>query len=154
MFLDYDVIALSYCSVINEKAPQSGSNWRASYFLIRNNTLPVQPGGWAQQQHVQQKWLFVFFIIGSKYMVVCFIISSPWMKFMAWYHTNNNNHPKVMPISETQFSLPGQTGFYRGKVRDVYYIDDLMVAVATDRISAFDYILPRPIPYKGQVLNQ
>lgn len=59
-----------------------------------------------------------------------------------------------MPISETNFKLPGQTGFYRGKVRDVYYIDDLMVAVATDRISAFDHILPRPIPYKGQVLNQ
>ncbi|MBK9984500.1 MAG: phosphoribosylaminoimidazolesuccinocarboxamide synthase [Saprospiraceae bacterium] len=59
-----------------------------------------------------------------------------------------------MPISETHFSLPGQTGFYKGKVRDVYYVDDLMVAIATDRISAFDYILPRPIPYKGQVLNQ
>lgn len=59
-----------------------------------------------------------------------------------------------MPISETHFSLTGQTGFYRGKVRDVYYVDDLMVAVATDRISAFDHILPRPIPYKGQVLNQ
>jgi phosphoribosylaminoimidazole-succinocarboxamide synthase len=59
-----------------------------------------------------------------------------------------------MPISETNFTLPGQTGFYRGKVRDVYYIDDIMVAVATDRISAFDHILPRPIPYKGQVLNQ
>jgi phosphoribosylaminoimidazole-succinocarboxamide synthase len=59
-----------------------------------------------------------------------------------------------MPISETNFTIPGQTGFYRGKVRDVYYIDDTMVAVATDRISAFDHILPRPIPYKGQVLNQ
>ncbi len=59
-----------------------------------------------------------------------------------------------MPISETYFSLTGQTGFYRGKVRDVYYVDDLMVAIATDRISAFDHILPRPIPYKGQVLNQ
>ncbi len=59
-----------------------------------------------------------------------------------------------MPISETNFSLPGQTGFYRGKVRDVYYVNDIMVAVATDRISAFDFILPRPIPYKGQVLNQ
>ncbi len=59
-----------------------------------------------------------------------------------------------MPISATQFSLPGQTGFYKGKVRDVYYIDDLMVAVATDRISAFDHILPRPIPFKGQVLNR
>jgi len=59
-----------------------------------------------------------------------------------------------MPISATNFTLTGQTGFYRGKVRDVYYIEDTMVAVATDRISAFDHILPRPIPYKGQVLNQ
>ncbi|HEY3385720.1 MAG TPA: phosphoribosylaminoimidazolesuccinocarboxamide synthase [Saprospiraceae bacterium] len=59
-----------------------------------------------------------------------------------------------MPISATNFTLTGQTGFYRGKVRDVYYIDDIMIAVATDRISAFDHILPRPIPYKGQVLNQ
>lgn len=53
------------------------------------------------------------------------------------------------------FQFPGQTGFYRGKVRDVYTIDDrLMVMVASDRISAFDVILPRPIPHKGQVLNQ
>lgn len=59
-----------------------------------------------------------------------------------------------MPISETHFKLYGQTGFYKGKVRDVYYVDDLMVAVATDRISAFDHILPKPIPFKGQVLNQ
>mgnify|MGYP000882842253 CR=1 FL=1 len=59
-----------------------------------------------------------------------------------------------MPISATNFFLTGQTGFYRGKVRDVYYVDDIMVAVATDRISAFDHILPRPIPFKGQVLNQ
>lgn len=59
-----------------------------------------------------------------------------------------------MPLSESIMTLPGQTGFYRGKVRDVYYIDSLMVAVATDRISAFDYILPKPIPFKGQVLNQ
>ena len=59
-----------------------------------------------------------------------------------------------MAITATQFSLPGQTGFYKGKVRDVYYIDDIMVAVASDRISAFDHILPRPIPFKGQVLNQ
>lgn len=59
-----------------------------------------------------------------------------------------------MPISATNFSLTGQTGFYRGKVRDVYYVDDIMVAVATDRISAFDHILPRPIPFKGQVLNR
>jgi phosphoribosylaminoimidazole-succinocarboxamide synthase len=55
----------------------------------------------------------------------------------------------------TSFSLPNQTSFYRGKVRDVYSIgSDLLVMVASDRISAFDVILPRPIPYKGQVLNQ
>jgi phosphoribosylaminoimidazole-succinocarboxamide synthase len=58
-------------------------------------------------------------------------------------------------IKSTDFSLPGQTGLYHGKVRDVYTINDsLLVSVATDRISAFDVILPRPIPYKGQVLNQ
>jgi phosphoribosylaminoimidazole-succinocarboxamide synthase len=51
--------------------------------------------------------------------------------------------------------LPGQSSFYSGKVRDVYTISDkLLVMVASDRISAFDVILPKPIPYKGQVLNQ
>lgn len=53
-----------------------------------------------------------------------------------------------------QFSFPGQTAFYSGKVRDVYTIGDILVMIASDRISAFDVILPRPIPYKGQVLNQ
>lgn len=57
-------------------------------------------------------------------------------------------------LAATHFQLPGQTAFYRGKVRDVYHLGDLLVMVATDRISAFDHILPRPIPYKGQVLNQ
>src|SRR6476661_8898634 len=53
------------------------------------------------------------------------------------------------------FQFPGQTNFYRGKVRDVYSIgDNLLVMVASNRISAFDVILPHPIPYKGQVLNQ
>lgn len=51
--------------------------------------------------------------------------------------------------------LPGQTNFYKGKVRDVYTIKDkYMVMLVSDRISAFDVVLPRPIPYKGQVLNQ
>jgi phosphoribosylaminoimidazole-succinocarboxamide synthase len=51
--------------------------------------------------------------------------------------------------------LPGQTGFYRGKVRDVFSIgDNWLVMIASNRISAFDVILPRPIPFKGQVLNQ
>ena len=52
------------------------------------------------------------------------------------------------------FSFPGQTSFYRGKVRDVYTIGDRLVMIASDRISAFDVILPRLIPFKGQVLNQ
>ena len=56
-------------------------------------------------------------------------------------------------ISDTQFHFPGQTDFYRGKVREVYTLGNRMVMVATDRISAFDHILPRSIPYKGQVLN-
>lgn len=53
------------------------------------------------------------------------------------------------------YQFPGQTKFYKGKVRDVYTIEDQwLVMIASDRISAFDVILPRPIPYKGQVLNQ
>ncbi|HKK74133.1 MAG TPA: phosphoribosylaminoimidazolesuccinocarboxamide synthase [Saprospiraceae bacterium] len=63
--------------------------------------------------------------------------------------------PEKHAIQETTLNLPGQTNFYRGKVRDVYTIgQDKLVMVASDRISAFDHILPRPIPYKGQVLNQ
>jgi phosphoribosylaminoimidazole-succinocarboxamide synthase len=59
------------------------------------------------------------------------------------------------PIDMTDFAFTGQTQVYHGKVRDVYTVhDDVLVAVATDRISAFDVILPRAIPYKGQVLNQ
>ena len=55
----------------------------------------------------------------------------------------------------TDFQFPKQTAVYHGKVRDVYTInDDIMVMIATDRISAFDVILPKGIPYKGQVLNQ
>ena len=57
-------------------------------------------------------------------------------------------------ISTTNFNFPGQTRVYHGKVRDVYFVNDKLVAVATDRISAFDHILPKAIPYKGQVLNQ
>jgi phosphoribosylaminoimidazole-succinocarboxamide synthase len=60
----------------------------------------------------------------------------------------------MQALKETNFQFPEQTGFYRGKVRDVYYFKDTLAVVATDRISAFDVVLPRPIPYKGQVLNQ
>lgn len=58
-------------------------------------------------------------------------------------------------LTHTDFQFPGQRSVYHGKVRDVYDINnDLMVMVATDRISAFDVVLPKGIPYKGQVLNQ
>ena len=60
-----------------------------------------------------------------------------------------------MAISGTHFNFPEQTAFYKGKVRDVYSIgEDLLVMIASDRISAFDVVLPRAIPFKGQVLNQ
>lgn len=58
-------------------------------------------------------------------------------------------------ISKTNYSFPKQTSLYHGKVREVYSIDDkLLVMIVSDRISAFDVVLPRAIPYKGQVLNQ
>lgn len=57
-------------------------------------------------------------------------------------------------IKETNFQFPGQQGFYKGKVRDVYIFEKELVVVASDRISAFDVVLPKPIPFKGQVLNQ
>ena len=58
-------------------------------------------------------------------------------------------------INNTSFNFPKQQGVYKGKVREVYNInDELLVMIATDRLSAFDVILPKPIPYKGQILNQ
>jgi phosphoribosylaminoimidazole-succinocarboxamide synthase len=58
-------------------------------------------------------------------------------------------------ISKTNFKFPGQTKVYNGKVRDVYYIgNNLLVMIVSDRVSAFDVVLPRAIPFKGQVLNQ
>lgn len=62
-----------------------------------------------------------------------------------------NTHPCVL---NTDFQFPGLRSVYHGKVRDVYYFDDILVVVSTDRISAFDHILPKSIPFKGQVLNQ
>ncbi len=58
-----------------------------------------------------------------------------------------------MALKQTDFQFENQSAFYRGKVRDVYHFDDKMAIVVSDRISAFDHILPRAIPYKGQVLN-
>lgn len=57
-------------------------------------------------------------------------------------------------LTATNFNFPGQTGVYHGKVRDVYFVEDKLVMVATDRISAFDVVLPKGIPFKGQMLNQ
>ena len=56
---------------------------------------------------------------------------------------------------ETNFSFPGQISMYRGKVRDVYFIEnDIIIIISTDRLSAFDVVMPRGIPFKGQILNQ
>jgi phosphoribosylaminoimidazole-succinocarboxamide synthase len=61
----------------------------------------------------------------------------------------------MQSLKETNFNFPEQTGFYKGKVRDVYTIkNEFLVMVVSDRISAFDVVLPKAIPYKGQVLNQ
>lgn len=58
-------------------------------------------------------------------------------------------------ITSTQFNFPGQKSVYKGKVREVYNInDELLVMIATDRLSAFDVVMPKGIPYKGQILNQ
>ena len=57
-------------------------------------------------------------------------------------------------LTKTDFNFPGQTAVYHGKVRDVYSVGDKLVMVASDRISAFDVVLPEGIPYKGQMLNQ
>lgn len=61
----------------------------------------------------------------------------------------------INTLDKTNFNLPNQTNYYKGKVRDVYTIgDSKLVMIASDRISAFDVVLPKGIPYKGQVLNQ
>ena len=58
-------------------------------------------------------------------------------------------------ITSTQFNFPGQKSVYKGKVREVYNIDDeILVMIATDRLSAFDVVMPKGIPFKGQILNQ
>lgn len=68
---------------------------------------------------------------------------------------NKSLKEQMNTLTQTNFNFPGQKGFYKGKVRDVYNIDDkYLVMIASDRISAFDVVLPKGIPYKGQVLNQ
>ncbi len=67
----------------------------------------------------------------------------------------NSEARHMKALTSTNYFFKNQTNFYRGKVRDVYSIkDDLLVVVACDRISAFDHVLPKSIPYKGQVLNE
>jgi len=62
---------------------------------------------------------------------------------------------KNSSITSSEFNFPNQTNVYHGKVRDVYFIgEEYLVMIASDRISAFDHILPKGIPYKGQVLNR
>lgn len=65
-----------------------------------------------------------------------------------------NNYKDMSALTSTEFNFPGQTAVYHGKVRDVYSVGDKLVMVATDRISAFDVVLPKGIPFKGQMLNQ
>ena len=61
----------------------------------------------------------------------------------------------INTIKETKFNFPGQTNFYKGKVRDVYTINnETLIMIASDRISAFDHVLPEGFAYKGQVLSQ
>lgn len=68
---------------------------------------------------------------------------------------HHNNTTVMNTITTTHFTFPGQKTVYRGKVREVYNInDELLVMIATDRLSAFDVVMPKGIPYKGQILNQ
>src|SRR5690625_961723 len=70
---------------------------------------------------------------------------------------NKNSYLAKMMVStlkQSNFSFKGQKKLYRGKVREVYSFEDFLIMVVTDRISAFDVVLPKAIPYKGQVLNQ
>jgi len=62
---------------------------------------------------------------------------------------------KLNTLMETNFCFPGQISKYKGKVRDVYYLEkDVLIIISTDRLSAFDIVMPRGIPFKGQILNQ
>ncbi len=61
---------------------------------------------------------------------------------------------KFKTLMETNFNFPGQISKYRGKVRDVYFLENCIIIISTDRLSAFDVVMPKGIPYKGQILNQ
>lgn len=78
------------------------------------------------------------------------------MQKKLFLQNNTHTHTQLMnTITTTQFNFPNQKSVYRGKVREVYNInDELLVMIATDRLSAFDVVMPKGIPYKGQILNQ
>lgn len=91
------------------------------------------------------------FTFGYQYFKLYYLILS----FITVIQTSCKTCKPMNAVVSTQFKFPNQTSFYKGKVRDVYSVDDkLMLMVVTDRISAFDVVLPEGIPYKGQVLNQ
>lgn len=81
-----------------------------------------------------------------------------WLDFFFFKSTfapHNNITTIMQTLTTTQFQFPEQKSVYRGKVREVYNInDEILVMIATDRLSAFDVVLPKGIPYKGQILNQ
>ena len=75
--------------------------------------------------------------------------------FKSTFAPHNNITTTMQTLTTTNFQFPGQKSVYRGKVREVYNINDaILVMIATDRLSAFDVVLPKGIPYKGQILNQ
>jgi len=72
-----------------------------------------------------------------------------------FYFCTSQQHTTMNTITTTNFNFPNQKSVYRGKVREVYSInDEILVMIATDRLSAFDVVMPKGIPYKGQILNQ
>ena len=90
-------------------------------------------------------------------MVVFYLISTPicWANSLLIFTFAPQHHNKMNTITTTNFNFPNQKSVYRGKVREVYNInDELLIMIATDRLSAFDVVMPKGIPYKGQILNQ
>ena len=85
------------------------------------------------------------------YPQACIRCNKHFMRKAYFYKKLNTMN---LTIPNSAFNFPNQTDVYHGKVRDVYSVGDKLVVVATDRISAFDHILPEPIPFKGQVLNK
>ena len=92
--------------------------------------------------------VFRFFVI-SRDSIACDIVAKNYLC------ANKTTTTIMATITSTDFNFPGQKSVYHGKVRDVYNIDDnLLIMIASDRLSAFDVVMPKGIPYKGQILNQ